>query len=77
MNYKFQIEEVSGMVMIELESFEELWLEKIDSIQAKGIVLNENLKVVHLDSLVIKGDFLPHDSSYISTVLNKIKEILV
>lgn len=74
--YEFQIEEVSGIIKIELDSFEQLWLEKIDSVQAKGIVLNEKLEKVEIDRLAHKDDFLPHDSTYISKVLKELKNFL-
>ncbi|WP_080844029.1 NUDIX hydrolase [Cytobacillus gottheilii] len=74
--YNFQIEEVSGIMMIELESFERLWLEEIDSVQAKGIVLNEKLENIEVDRFVRKDDFLPHDNTYISKVLKELKFFL-
>lgn len=74
--YKFQMEEVSGIMMVELDLFEQLWLEKIDSVQAKGIVLNEKMEEVEVDRFVSKDDFVPHDSTYISKVLKELKIFL-
>ncbi|MEW9109670.1 MAG: NUDIX hydrolase [Cytobacillus gottheilii] len=74
--YKFQMEEVSGIMMVELDLFEQLWLEKIDSVQAKGIVLNEKMEEVEVDRFVRKDDFVPHDSTYISKVLKELKIFL-
>ncbi|MGD6940678.1 NUDIX hydrolase [Cytobacillus gottheilii] len=74
--YKFQIEEVAGIMMIELDSFEQLWLGAIDSVQAKGIVLNKKMEKVEVDRLVRKDDFVPHDSTYISKVLKELKIFL-
>lgn len=75
-NYEFQVEEVSGIIKIELDSFEKLWLEKVDSVQAKGIILNDIFEKVEVERAVFKGDFLPHNSTYISTVLKELKEFL-
>ncbi len=74
--YKFQIEEVAGIMMIELDSFEQLWLGAIDSVQAKGIILNKKMEKVEVDRLVRKDDFVPHDSTYISKVLKELKIFL-
>ncbi|MEK4425750.1 NUDIX hydrolase [Solibacillus sp. FSL K6-1523] len=75
-NFKFQVEEVAGIIKVELDSFEQLWLEKIESVQAKGIVLNEQLKKVELKRWVRKGDFLPHNNTYIFKFLKELRYIL-
>ncbi|AWE07638.1 NUDIX hydrolase [Lysinibacillus sp. 2017] len=75
--YNFGIEEVSGIFKIELGLFEQLWLEKIDRVQSQGIVLNEKMENVEVNRLVRKGDFLPHDNTYILKVLKELKNFLL
>lgn len=76
LNYTFQIEEVAGIMKVELALFEQLWFEKIDNIGATGIVVDKKLRQIEVDSRVAKGDFLPHTNAYISKVLIELKKII-
>ncbi len=76
MNYTFQIEEVSGMFKVELDLFEQLWLEKISTIRVHGQVLDDHLNQSEVVKNIDLTDFLPHNPAYISAVLKKFKTLL-
>lgn len=75
-NYTFQIEEVSGMFRVELDLFEQLWLEKINTIRVRGQILDDHLNQIEVDKIVGLTDFLPHNPTYISSILMKFKTLL-
>ncbi|WPK12936.1 NUDIX hydrolase [Lysinibacillus louembei] len=76
LNYTFQMEEVVGIMKVELALFEQLWFGKIENICATGIVVDKKLRQVEVDRRVAKGDFLPHTNAYISNVLMELKKII-
>lgn len=73
--YKFEDREVSGIVKVELNLFEQLWFNKLENMKAEGPILNEKQEMENRKICVRKTDFLPHEDSYINTVLKKIKAI--
>lgn len=73
--YKFEDQEVSGIVKIELDLFEELWFNKREYINVQSLILNDNNDMENRDLCVRKTDFLPHADSYIHTVIKKIENI--
>lgn len=76
LNYTFQMEEVVGIMKVELALFEQLWFGKIENICATGIVVDKKRRQVEVDRRVAKGDFLPHTNAYISNVLMELKKII-
>lgn len=76
-DYTFQIEEVSGVVKIEMSIFEKLWRKEIKKTKVTGVVLDKNNVNVYTDILVDAKDFLPHENSYITIVLNEISKNLI
>lgn len=75
--YVFQVEEVSGIIKIDINSFNELWKEEINEILVEGIVFDEQNQVRNVSRTVQKKDFLPHDDSYITKVMELIKNNLL
>lgn len=74
--YEFEDLEVSGVIKVQLNLFELLWFNKLPDMKVEGIVLNEETEIKERVVHVGKTDFLPHEDSYISTVLNEIKKEL-
>lgn len=74
--YEFQTEEVSGIMKVELDAFEQLWLNHKDYVLAQGILLDGDLKKVSVEKTYCKEDFVPHENSYILEVLRKFKDVL-
>lgn len=75
LQYQFQVEEVSGMFKIEVNEFEKLWTEKIESVEAEGIILR-NFESVSVSWTIYKRDFVPHEDFYILELLTRIKPYL-
>lgn len=63
-DYIFQDKEVAGMVKIEVSEFEKIW-----SKETFSVIINGNS--------VSKDNFVPHENSYISSVMNSIKQYIL
>lgn len=64
LDYVFQDKEVAGLVKIELSEFEKIWTEEISSLMING-------------NPVSKNNFVPHEKSYITSVMNSIKQVFL
>lgn len=74
-NYWLQLEEVSGIMMASMTAFEKLWFGKVQEIKVEGFLSNgDNEKKPH-SMLVSKNDFVPHEDTYIESVLKAIKNL--
>lgn len=63
-DYRLQLEEVSGLVKIELEDIIRLLSGKADSVKAEGILLDEKGKKNNVSLKLTKEDFVPHNNGY-------------
>lgn len=63
-DYVFQDKEVAGMVKIEVSEFEKIWSQETFSVIISG-------------NSVSKDNFVPHENSYISSVMNSIKQYIL
>ncbi|MBS8263140.1 NUDIX hydrolase [Mesobacillus boroniphilus] len=74
-NYSLQTEEVSGIMMAELTDFENLWFGKVQKVIVEGfLVSGDNEKKLH-SMIVTKNDFVPHENTYIESVIEAIKKL--
>lgn len=74
-HYQLQREEVSGIMMASLTEFENLWFGKIEEIEVEGFLVSEDHEKKSHSMLVTKKDFVPHEDSYIESVLKAIKNL--
>ena len=63
-DYVFQDKEVAGMVKIEVSEFEKIWSQETFSVIING-------------ESISKDNFVPHENSYISSVMNSIKQYIL
>jgi isopentenyldiphosphate isomerase len=73
--YKLQREEVSGIIKMSLDSFIKLWFGEVWELEAEGFTLNTNGQKQNLLMKVRKDHFVPHEDSYISSVVTAIKSL--
>lgn len=62
--YVFQDKEVAGMVKIERSEFEKIWSEELASVVING-------------KSVSKNNFVPHENSYITSVMDSIRQYVL
>ncbi|WP_440602343.1 NUDIX hydrolase [Bacillus sp. GB_SG_008] len=72
--YKLQIEEVSGIVKAEFNSFSELWLGEMDEITVEGFEMNEAGEKVLIHKTVDKSKFVQHEHSYYESIIRLMRE---
>lgn len=75
-SYQFQKEEVSGMMDIDLKSFESLWSGEVSAVQAEGQILRTDNQLQKTVQTFDKTRFVPHQDSYINQVIHHIKKVL-
>ncbi|MBT2684630.1 NUDIX domain-containing protein [Bacillus sp. ISL-37] len=74
-NYKLQREEVSGIMMASLSEFEDLWFGKKKEMKVEGFLASVNNEKKSHSMLVTKKDFVPHEDTYIESVIKAIKKL--
>ncbi|PGZ97828.1 NUDIX hydrolase [Bacillus pseudomycoides] len=72
--YKLQIEEVSGIVKAEFNSFSELWLGEMDEITVEGFEMNEAGEKISIHKAVDKSNFVSHEHSYYESIIRLMRE---
>ncbi|MGG2094917.1 NUDIX hydrolase [Bacillus sp. S13(2024)] len=72
--YKLQIEEVSGVVKAELNSFSKLWFGEVEGIIVEGFEMNEAGEKVLIHKTVDKRNFVPHKHSYYESIITSMRE---
>ena len=72
--YKLQIEEVSGVVKAELNSFSKLWFSEVEKIIVEGFEVNEAGERVLIHKTVDKSNFVPHEHSYYESIITSMRE---
>ncbi|MCT1389953.1 NUDIX domain-containing protein [Peribacillus frigoritolerans] len=75
-DFTLQPEEVSGMVKVVLNDFEELWTEAKDKVNIKGFEMNHEGRRMMIDRFVGRDEFVPHDRSYYESIIRLIRENL-
>jgi isopentenyldiphosphate isomerase len=73
-DFTLQVEEVAGIVKVEFTHFEELWNGERDTIKVSGFVITDLGNKAILNESVGKDKFVPHDSDFYKTVIEKIKD---
>ena len=72
--YRLQKEEVSGIVKAEFNDFYDLCLGKKEEISVEGFKINEFGEEVSIKKNVNKKDFVPHQDTYLQSVVKLISE---
>ena len=72
-HYNLQREEVSGIMRASLTDFENLWSGKEQKIKVEGFLYSRDHEKKSHSLLVTKSDFVPHEDSYIDSVIEVIK----
>jgi isopentenyldiphosphate isomerase len=72
-NFKFQIEEVTGIFKILIDDIIELFEGRVKFIEAQGYELDESGKNKPLDLYVTVKDFVPHALDYYRNIFNEAK----
>jgi isopentenyldiphosphate isomerase len=71
--YELQVEEVSGVVRAEFDSFYELWFGNIHEIMIEGFELNQDGSRASVKKNVRKDIFVPHEDDYYERILSSIR----
>ncbi|CAH0293426.1 Isopentenyl-diphosphate Delta-isomerase [Peribacillus sp. Bi96] len=71
-----QQEEVSGLVKVVLNDFEELWTEALEKVNIQGFEIKQEYKRMMIDRYVGRDEFVPHDRSYYISIIRLIRENL-
>jgi isopentenyldiphosphate isomerase len=75
-DFKLQMEEVSGIVKIELASFADLYFGEKSEVIVEGFVLDKDGNRIQIKKSVTKEHFVPHEDSYYVDIINKINKYL-
>lgn len=72
-DYELQVEEVSGIVRAEFDSFYELWFGNRQKIMIEGFELNQDGSRSSVKKYVSKNSFVPHEDDYYERILTSIR----
>jgi isopentenyldiphosphate isomerase len=72
-DFTLQVEEVSGIVKVEFNHFEDLWNGKRNTIKINGFEISEQGDKIIVEKNVGKDQFVPHELNFYQTVLGKMK----
>lgn len=72
-DFTLQPEEVSGIVKVLLNDFEELWTEAKDKVNIQGFEMNHEGRRMKIDRFVGRDAFVPHDLSYYESTIRLIR----
>ncbi|MGA9290659.1 MAG: NUDIX domain-containing protein [Anaerobacillus sp.] len=75
-DFQLQLEEVSGIVRAEFNSFYNLWTGETEAIRVHGFRMLSAGEKKAVDETIRKHHFVPHEPSFYETVAKKIKEML-
>ncbi|MED3687387.1 NUDIX hydrolase [Peribacillus butanolivorans] len=75
-DFTLQKEEVSGMVKVELDDFEDLWAGTKEEVNIQGFEINQDDHRMMLDQYVGRDKFVPHEVSYYKSIIRLIRENL-
>lgn len=74
-DFKVQIEEVSGIVKVDMEEFYKLWHGKINEVSVNGFEMLSGKKVP-IHKTVTRQHFVPHELSYYKTIIDEIRNAM-
>lgn len=69
--FTLQVEEVWGIVRVELSEFVKLWKGEIMEVEISGYKLKEDGAKIPIHQLVGKTSFVPHEQSYYEEICNQ------
>lgn len=75
-DFTLQEEEVAGIVKVKFTDFAALWLNKTENIRAEGFEINKDGYKSFINRVVGREEFVPHQMSYYTKVIQKIKGTL-
>ncbi|WMX54709.1 NUDIX hydrolase [Peribacillus sp. R9-11] len=75
-DFTLQKEEVSGMVKVELDDFEDLWDGTKEEVNIQGFEINQDGHRMMIDQYVGRDKFVPHEVSYYKSIIRLIRENL-
>ncbi|MBK5484563.1 NUDIX hydrolase [Peribacillus sp. TH16] len=75
-DFTLQKEEVSGMVKVELDDFEDLWDGTKEEVNIQGFEINQDDHRMMIDQYVGRDKFVPHEVSYYKSIIRLIRENL-
>jgi isopentenyldiphosphate isomerase len=75
-DFTLQKEEVSGMVKVELDDFEDLWAGTKEEVNIQGFEINQDDHRMMIDQYVGRDKFVPHEVSYYKSIIRLIRENL-
>lgn len=61
--FNLQVDEVSGIVRVEFDSFYDIWTGAKDEIQVEGFEIDQDGEKVSIDKFVRKNHFVPHSNA--------------
>ena len=73
-DFTLQKEEVSGIVRVDFNDFNDLWLGKKEEIRMTGFEINIQGEKILIDKNVGKNRFVPHEQAYYESILPLIRE---
>ncbi|WP_391117428.1 NUDIX hydrolase [Psychrobacillus sp. L3] len=73
-DFALQVEEVSGIVRVELKHFEALWLGELEELHAEGFEVISTGNRVSIKKKVTTNNFVPHEKSYYEAIIHGIFE---
>lgn len=76
-DFKLQLEEVTGIVKVEFNQFKELFSGKRSELSVYGFEMYQDEKIVIVDQIINKKDFVPHENCYYEKILTMISENLI
>ncbi|QNF29938.1 NUDIX hydrolase [Metabacillus elymi] len=75
-DFTLQEEEVAGIVKVEFNHFVELWSGERETIKIRGFKINKDGNKILIDENVGRKKFVPHQTEFYKTVIQKMKEKL-
>lgn len=72
-DFKLQVEEVTGMIRVKLNDFEQLWSHQADQVKACGFKIGVDGQSQSFEERIGREDFVAHDGSFYREVVRRIK----
>ncbi|HJV46230.1 MAG TPA: NUDIX domain-containing protein [Bacillota bacterium] len=73
-NYQIQIEEVSGLVRLELEQGIQLFSGELQEVECSGFEIDEEGNTIQVACPISKTDFVPHSNQYYRDTFEAIRQ---
>ncbi|MCH6269530.1 NUDIX hydrolase [Neobacillus citreus] len=75
-DFKLQEDEVSGIIKVKFDDFDDFWLGGKETIHIEGFKMDEESNKIHIDQMAGKNQFVTHQNSYYETVIQRIAQKL-